>query len=366
MTNKNLISVLSLVLGFFIVNVNAQFDDLYFDESDFSSDRDYAYEDIDQQVAQYDNALLDEYDGDEFDEYTTYYTNDYDIDGYQYTNRLDQYRLAALASSYYGSNFLGCGSSSIFFRNLNRQVRNDRFFAQYLSNALVFGRRPVGFGSSRFRSNNFIGSIGINTISGFNNPFGFSNGFNSFNRGFNSFGGGFNSFGGGFNSFGGGYGCPAYGFTAVNNARLNSAANTFNNVSRVNSSRSTGAITRSNSGVRNTTTNKANVRSTSARGVSTSSVRNRTVAPSSRTVRSSANTRTTTRSSATPSRTRSSRSSRISNSNSRSSRSSYSPSRSTSRSSSARPSRSSRSSSSTRSSSPSRSSSSSVRSSRRP
>ena len=364
MTNKNFISALSLVLGFFIVNVNAQFDDLYFDEADFNTDRDYAYEDVDQEIAQYDNATIDDYDGDEFDEYTTYYTNDYDIDGYQYTNRLDQYRLAALASSYYGSNFLGCGTSSIFFRNLNRQVRNDRFFAQYLSNALVFGRRPVGFGSSRFRSNNFIGSIGINTISGFNNPFGFSNGFNSFNRGFNSFGGGFNSFGGGFNSFGGGYGCPAYGFTAVNNARLNSAANTFNNVSRVNSSRSTGAITRSNSGVRNTSTTKANVRSTSARGVSTSSVRNRTAAPSSRTVRSSANTRTTTRSSSAPSRT--SRSSRISNSNTRSSRSSFSPSRTTSRSSSVGSSRSSRSSSSVRSSSSSRPSSSSVRSTRRP
>ena len=361
MTNKNFISVLSLVLGFFIVNVNAQFDDLYFDEADFNTDRDYAYEDVDQEIAQYDNATIDEYDGDEFDEYTEYYTNDYDIDAFQYTNRLDQYRLASFASSYYGSNFLGCSTSSSFLRNFNRQVRNDRFFANYVRNQLLFGSSlgfstRVGFGNTAFGFNSFN--------RGFNNPFAFSNGFNSFNRGFNSFGGGFNSFGGGFNSFGGGYGCPPYGFTAVNNARLNSAANTFNNVSRVNSSRSTGAITRSNSGVRNTSTTKANVRSTSARGVSTSSVRNRTAAPSSRTVRSSANTRTTTRSSSAPSRT--SRSSRISNSNTRSSRSSFSPSRTTSRSSSVGSSRSSRSSSSVRSSSSSRPSSSSVRSTRRP
>ena len=89
MRNTKLISVLTVFLGLFIVNVNAQFDDLYFDEGDFNTDRDYAYEDVDQQIAQYDNASIDDYDGDEFDEYTEYLTNDYDIDAYQYTHRLD-------------------------------------------------------------------------------------------------------------------------------------------------------------------------------------------------------------------------------------------------------------------------------------
>jgi len=34
MRNKRLITAFTLFLGFLMVNVNAQFDDLYFDESD--------------------------------------------------------------------------------------------------------------------------------------------------------------------------------------------------------------------------------------------------------------------------------------------------------------------------------------------
>ena len=355
MRNTKLISVLTVFLGLFIVNVNAQFDDLYFDEGDFSSERDYVYEDVDSEVAQYDNAIVDEYDGDDFDEYTTYYTNDYDIDGYQYTNRLEQYRLARIASSYYGANFLGCGTSSSFFRRFNRQVSNDRFFANYVRNQLLFnpGTSRLAF-SGGFNSFGPFGGVGGRTFNRWN-------GFNSFSSFAFGFPGDFR--GGRFviNSIGGGYGCPAYGFTAINSTRFANASNSIANVSRVNSSRSTSSITRSNSGTRSTNASKSNVRSTSARGVSTSSTRTRvSAAPSTRTVRASGNSRTVTRSSP-------SSSSRISSS-SRSSRSSSLAPRSSSRSSSVGSSRSSRSSSSSArsSSSSSRSSSSSVRSSRRP
>ena len=78
-----LLSLVLFALG--STSVYAQFDDLYFDESEFQTSarqtEDLAYQD-------FDDATIDEayaYDEDEYDEYLQYRESDYDIDAYRYT-----------------------------------------------------------------------------------------------------------------------------------------------------------------------------------------------------------------------------------------------------------------------------------------
>jgi len=124
----------------FAVSASAQFDDLYFDDSDYeenvSYDEDYAYED-------FDNASFDEseeyaYDEDEYDEYLTYRENDYDVDAYRYTNRLRNLRYSNFYASY-GRSFGAFGNPFGF---------NNSFGAFGPTFGVTFGN-PYAYGFNR-------------------------------------------------------------------------------------------------------------------------------------------------------------------------------------------------------------------------
>lgn len=299
---KNISWLLSLLLLFIgAAGVNAQFDDLYFDEADIDNaeytEDAYAYED-------YDDAVLEEgsydYDEDEYDEYLSYRENEYEVDAYRYTNR---------------------------FNNL----RYSNFYSRsgYLANPYTTSFIGDPYGYSAFRRpglsiNLGFGSPYASTFNPYSNRFGRSNSFGGLRGGY-----GYGGFGVGRSSA---YYCPPYNPISRNLRPTvsNVNSNTSNSVSR---SRRTGSTTTSSrvTNSRRTNTTKANTRSTSRRS---------TRATSPRSSRSSATSRSS------------------------SSRRSYTPSRSSSRSSSTRsssPRSSSSRSSSSRSSSPRSSSSSSSR-----
>lgn len=312
MKKIKLLSGFTLLLSMITVSVFAQFDDLYYDESSYEDSDVYDYDDdsYDDEIAyQEESTDLSDYDLDEYDEYTEYNSYNYEIDAYQYTNRLDRYRLAVFASNYYGQNFYFTNGNS-FYRELNRRINNDRFFAAYLRNALIFGPS--------------YGQL-YTTFGPYRDPF--SPFYSPFSRTGRNFGWAGSGFGGGFaRGIGGGaYYCPPYGATNITNIFPNYNPGS----SSVNRSRTTNSTTRSNANTSRTVYGKVasrgNIRpSSSTRTVTRSTTR--TATPSSRSVRSNS-TNTSSRS------VRSTRTTNRSNyGNSRSTRStrSYAPTRSSS------------------------------------
>lgn len=259
-------------------SLTGQFDDLYFDgsESLVTPSEEYVYSD-DNYDSQYygDDEVYSS--GDEYDEYIDYYTNDYEVDGYRYTNRIDRYRMAVFTANYYGVPYWGSGAGyDAFF--LSRYA-NDPFFASYIRNQLIFGpssirlRSAYGYGPYGDPFSPFFGynrGPGLYVGVGFGNGYGF----NSYNRGYSGFGRGFGG------AFGGGYYCPPYGGAVASNRLAN-----FNNGNRrdvVNTTRRTG--TRTTSSRINNNNNYDNA----------SSIRSNTATSTRRSVRNTNNVRGTT------------------------------------------------------------------------
>lgn len=235
MKKRNLIlTVLSVfVAGIGFNGLQAQFDDLYYDESNFEEVQ-YRTEsnDFDEDYLAYQESEPSAYDFDEYDAYVDYQNQGYNIDAYQYTNRFDNYRLAVFANNYYGYGaYAGFGNG--FYRDLNRRIANDRFFAFYLRQELLFGPSFGGFYGYDPFSPFAFNSVGL----AFGNPYRNFGRFGGFGVG--GFGNRFGGFGGGFNSFGGGYYCPPYGAVVVNNNFINNNASNRNitNTARATSSR---------------------------------------------------------------------------------------------------------------------------------
>lgn len=282
---KNIHWILSLALLFIgVAGVNAQFDDLYFDEAEFESadytENAYAYEDYDDAVLGEEGLL--EYDADEYDEYLTYRENEYEIDAYRYTNRFNNLRYSNFYSrtgslfNPYRNNFIGDPWGYSAFRNPGLSIN-------------------IGIGNP--------GLVYLDPFSRRLSPFGRVN---TFNR--------FGGIGGGF-GFGGSsaYYCPPYNPVAfravtptINNATIGTTRSAVgNNRTTVSRSRRTGSTTTSSriSTTRATNTKAATTRS-SSRSASSRSVRSAT----SRSTRSAATSgsRSSSRRSITPSRTSSS------------------------------------------------------------
>ena len=326
-----------ITLFFLNFSLNAQFDDLYYDESEYDFDAsyedDYAYDEYDND--EYFAEADFDYDQDDYDEYLEYQDNGYDVDAYAYTNRFRDYRYSRFYNRYYSGGYF----VDPFFANTWLGY-NSRFNPYAYGGWNRFNFYRGGFGPS------ITLTFGLNP---YRDVYGF--GFNRFNR-FNRWNTGF-GFGGGFSRIGGfgagGYACPPYIPTArfTNPGRVNNTAVTSRNVTSQ-SRRSGSTITSTRRTTRTVNNTKATSTNRSTR-VSPRSSSRTTTRTSSRTTRTSPSSRTSSRSSSrsyTPSRS-SSRSS-----GTRSSSRSYTPSRSSSRSSGARSSSSSRSSgSSSRSSS---------------
>jgi hypothetical protein len=326
--NLPILTLLFAIFGF--SGIQAQFDDLYYDESNFETVQ-YRTDDVsnDEEYVAYQNVESSDYDFDEYDSYVDYQNQGYDLDAYQYTNRFDNYRLAVFANNYYGYNAFS-GFNNGYYGNINRRIATDPFFAFYLRQELLFG---PSYGSFYGGFNSFS-PFGFNSVGlAFGNPYG---GF-GVNRGFgNRFGG----FGGGFSSFGGGYYCPPYNAVVINN---NNFTNSTNNRAFANSARATSSRTNLNS-VRNTrisapkATSSVRAKNIAVRDNSRASTATRSASTSSRSIRPSSTssrtidrTRTGTTRSFSP--TNSTRSTRNFNPSSSSRRSSLSPSNSSSRSS---------------------------------
>ncbi len=271
----SLLFVAALAL-FNAIALTAQFDDLYFDGSESLSapDEYYAYNDDEFDSEAYQESEAYTYD-DEIDEYIDYYSNDFEIDGYQYTNRLQRYRLAIFTSNYYGVPYWGTGAG--FDSYFLSRYANDPFFASYIRNQLIFGpsytrlRSYYGYGPyadpfssfyNPWRTSGLYVGIGI----------GYGRGF-----GYNPFGIGYGGYGGFSRGFGGGYYCPPY-YGGVASNRLSRFNNGVVSNNVVNTTRRTG------------TTTTSTRRNTSY--VNTSSVRTNTTSTSTRrSVRNSGNTR---------------------------------------------------------------------------
>lgn len=238
MKKNILLSGLTVFLLGFGLSLQAQFDDLYYDESSFTEEINVNdFDEAADYTAYQDESTITDYDLDEYDDYVSYQSNGYDLDAYQYTNRLNRYRLAAFANNYYGPS-IALGFGNDFYGNINRAAAFDPFFRSYLRQQLLFGPS--------------YGRL-YSTFGPYADPFSpfYAGGFNRFGgNGFNNFGiGGFNSFGGGFNSFGGGfassaYYCPPY---AVNNLTVINNNSRVNDNNRVSSARATNSTTRLNS-----------------------------------------------------------------------------------------------------------------------
>lgn len=283
--------------------LNAQFDDLYFDESDITYTENVQSDD--QDYTTYDDAEFEapaeayDYDEDEYDEYLAYRDNDYAIDAYRYTNRLNSYRYSRFGVGY------------------NNTFNNFNSFGRY-------GYSPLSYGS------------GINIVLGnnFNSFNRFGSGFgNSFYNPYSPFGFGASRFGGGFNSYGSAAYCPPYNPAA----RASNRVTTNNAVSRSASARTTSRVgsstartsqraassARSTTSARNATvskgTNKSSSRSASATNsrARSSATSSRARSTNSRSIRPSSSSRSVApqrsssinRSSSTPSRSSSVRSS---------------------------------------------------------
>jgi len=170
-----LLSLVLFALG--TTSINAQFDDLYFDESELPT---AAYQTEDLAYQDFDDATIDEaytYDEDEYDEYLQYRENDYDVDAYRFTNRFNNLRF---------SNFYS---------------RSSYLFNPYGT--------PIGgvFGYSNLNRIGLSFNFGIPSAFSSFSPYGY----NPFNRGFNRFGQ-FNRF----NRFGGGFGAGGFGVGRFN------------------------------------------------------------------------------------------------------------------------------------------------------
>ena len=97
-------SIILVLLVVVSVQANAQFDDLYYDPEDFETrtQERITYDEVQTESVGYtsqDEYSFDEDEYDEYDEYIDYYANDYEIDAYQYTNRLNRYRLSIFTSA---------------------------------------------------------------------------------------------------------------------------------------------------------------------------------------------------------------------------------------------------------------------------
>lgn len=300
---KNIHWILSLALLFIgVAGVNAQFDDLYFDEAEFESadytENAYAYEDYDDAVLGEEGLV--EYDADEYDEYLTYRENEYEIDAYRYTNRFNNLRY----SNFYSR------TGSLFNPYRNSFIGDPWGYSAFRNPGLSLN---IGFGNP-----------GVLYLDPWTRGFTPYNRLNTFNR-FGVVRGGF-----GFGGFGVGgtsaYYCPPYNPVAfravaptINNATIGTTRSTVGNTrTTVSRSRRTGSTTTSSrvSTTRATNTKAATTRS-SSRSATSRSVRSAT----SRSTRSAATSgsRSSSRRSFTPSRTssstrsvRSSRSSRSS------------------------------------------------------
>lgn len=272
--------ILLFVLLIFVSSTAfAQFDDLYYTDSDDDYDRtyeEYDEHDIDEAYAYEDS------DDDSYDYFDDFNSNDEYYDGYQYTRRINRFNRGYRNSNYYSTIytspvFIDRGFSSNFwfdplytrsFRNayLNpfvynnglsininignrlRRVSQADLYYLYTSGAITYGD---------YRRATTRGTFGR----GFN---GYNNGgiYGGVNRGF--YGGGFNRFGGG----GGAYYCPpisglsrAVRPNAINNVA--SARNTQVTRTEISSSRNRTRI----NPTQRTSTNRGTV--ANARGTNT-------------------------------------------------------------------------------------------------
>ncbi len=264
MKNLFLSSIYLLIAVMISAHLTAQFDDLYFDDAGDTytvlNDNDLTYED-------YDNATIEEnaYDSDDYDEYLAYRENDYNIDAFSYTNRLNRFRYSSFYLGYTGG-----------FNPYSPYSYGSLYGSPWLYSNL-------GTGLNIYLGNSW-GARGI--YSRYNDPFnrfgyGFNRGLGGFNRGFGGYGRGF-----------GGYGinsavyCPPY-----NPASRVGSTNISNNraASRVSSARTTSRV--GSSGVRGT------------RRVSSTDNRSRTSARNASRVSSAKSSRSKARSSRSSSRT---------------------------------------------------------------
>ncbi len=244
---KSFLSLSIMMTAMFSTTMFAQFDDLYFSaspEAEFEYNRLNDFEDFGEYYAYGDEAFDNSSAIDEYDEYLAYRASDYEIDAFQYTNRLNNNRFTRFGAGYFGGNALYNPLVFNSFNNFNNGlIGRSAFWGNGFYDPFF------GYSNRAFIGNRFIGS-------GFGA--GFGGGFGGFNSGFG---------GGGF-GIGNALYCPPYNATNVQINNFNT--NNTRAISSSQGARSTGVTTASTS--RNGNTGYIN--NTSSARSSSNSVRN--------------------------------------------------------------------------------------------